>query len=409
MLSGKKIAIVGAGISGLYLAYRLSSKNKVIVFEKNNQVGGLASTFQSDNWSWPLESFYHHFFTSDKKLISLLKELSLSFFWQKPTTAIWQNEKVNDFSSPQDLFTFPEISFFDKVRLGGTLGLLKIIPNYRLIPKKEASKLFPLLMGKTSYQKIWEPLMRGKFGSFQNRIPAVWLWARIKKRSTSLGYPKGGFSQITNCLVQKIKTQGGQIKTNFPITRATQLAGFDKIIFTTPKITFQQIFKEKPLCQVAYLASLNLIISSPQPLFEDSLYWLNITDPSFPFVAIINHSGLVSSKKYNNSFPIYLGGYYQQNDPIMKESAQEVFTKFNPFLKRINPKFNPQNCQFFLNKNLWAQPIADLNQPQPHPSFKTKYQNVFLVNMEQIYPWDRGVNYALDLADKFLHSVALVS
>jgi hypothetical protein len=34
------------------------------------------------------------------------------------------------------------------------------------------------------------------------------------------------------------------------------------------------------------------------------------------------------------------------------------------------------------------------------PSFKTPLKNVFLANMEQVYPWDRGTNYAVELGQK---------
>ena len=44
MKSKKKIAIIGAGISGLYLAWKISKKFDVTVFEKNNYFGGHSNT-----------------------------------------------------------------------------------------------------------------------------------------------------------------------------------------------------------------------------------------------------------------------------------------------------------------------------------------------------------------------------
>ena len=42
--SNKKIAIIGAGISGLYLAWKISKKFDVTVYEKNNYFGGHSNT-----------------------------------------------------------------------------------------------------------------------------------------------------------------------------------------------------------------------------------------------------------------------------------------------------------------------------------------------------------------------------
>ena len=40
----KKIAIIGAGISGLGAAYLLSQKNDIVLFEANDRLGGHART-----------------------------------------------------------------------------------------------------------------------------------------------------------------------------------------------------------------------------------------------------------------------------------------------------------------------------------------------------------------------------
>ena len=42
----KKIAIIGAGISGLYLAWKISKDFDVTVYEKNNYYGGHSNTIE---------------------------------------------------------------------------------------------------------------------------------------------------------------------------------------------------------------------------------------------------------------------------------------------------------------------------------------------------------------------------
>ncbi len=405
-MTKKRIAIVGAGITGLYLGYRLSAKNKVTIFEKNKAVGGLLSSFSLGNNSWAIDNFYHHFFPSDKRLINLLEELSLSYSFSKPISAIWHNEKISPFSSPADLITFPNLDLIDKLRFGTTIALAKLIPNYHLIPDQKTKKVFLPLSGKKAYQVVWEPLMRGKFGPKSEQISAIWLWARIKKRSARLGYPKGGFIALNQKLTQEIVNRGGQIKTKNKITQMKQLENFDQIIFTTPKATFNQVTKQKEVDNIDYLASLNLVLSGKEPILNKNFYWLSIADNSFPFVAVVNQTGLVDKKNYHSLYPTYIGGYYQQNDPLLTASPQKVLTQFAPFIKKINPRFQEKNYQVKITKYRWAQPIVEPGYQKKRPAFKTKWPNTYLVNMTQIYPWDRGVNYALCLADQFLKTVA---
>ena len=401
----KKIAIIGGGITGLYLGYHLSQNHQVTIFEKNLKVGGLLASSRLSDWDWSADNFYHHFFSSDRELINLLEELSLAYSFKKPITAIWRKNSIDHFSSPKDLITFPHLNFFDKIRLGGGLGLLKIIPHHRLIPDQEAVKIFPKITGLASYQTIWEPLMRGKFGTHHHQVSAIWLWARIKKRSHRLGYPQGGFVKLVEQLAKKITSSQGKIKTNQIISNFSQLTDFDKLIFTIPKINFEKIInpqrkstEKTPL----FLASLNLILSGSKPILKNDLYWLNIADSSFPFVVMINQAGLVNQKHYGNNYLTYIGGYYSQDDPLLKMSAREVLAKFTPFIKKINPEFEPKSYQAHLFHYLWAQPIVTPGYQKTLPSFTTKHKNIYLVNMEQIYPWDRGINYALGLANKFL-------
>ena len=48
-----EIAIIGAGITGLTLGFRLSEKgHKITVFEKDSFAGGLASGYKEKNWLW---------------------------------------------------------------------------------------------------------------------------------------------------------------------------------------------------------------------------------------------------------------------------------------------------------------------------------------------------------------------
>jgi len=44
--------------------------------------------------------------------------------------------------------------------------------------------------------------------------------------------------------------------------------------------------------------------------------------------------------------------------------------------------------------------VFPVNYSKQLPSIKTKTLGVYMANMSMVYPWDRGVNYAVELGRK---------
>ena len=126
MAGEKRIAILGAGISGLVSAYELGKKGfKVDIFEEKPEMAGFAGTFKIAGKE--IEKYYHHFFKSDKELLSLFEELGLSqrVRWKPSSMGYFSNGKVYDFGTPISLLKFSPLSFFGKIGFGlSTLNLL---------------------------------------------------------------------------------------------------------------------------------------------------------------------------------------------------------------------------------------------------------------------------------------------
>jgi protoporphyrinogen oxidase len=237
----------------------------------------------------------------------------------------------------------------------------------------------------------------------------TWFWARIKKRTPCLGYPEGGFQFLTNKLVKKVKENGGQFYFGKEIRSFNEVEGkFDRIIFTTPVSIFLKTMKEKlpadyqkKLNQFKMMGSLNLILNLSEKFLKDGTYWLNVNQEGFPFVAVVDQSNFIDPKFYGKNYFLYVGGYYQQDHPFFNMNQEDLLKKFLPFLKKINPEFNQSWIKkSYLFKNIYSQPLFTLNYSQNIPSLKTPIKNVFLGSMQQIYPWDRGINYAIEMGEK---------
>jgi protoporphyrinogen oxidase len=401
-----KIAIIGAGFTGLTAGYRLSKNNhKVTIFEKNPHAGGLAGGFKENNWDWSLENFYHHLFTTDKNAAILIEELGLKseLVFRQPKTSILYKNKISRFDSPASILSSPILTFPQKIQTGLATLFLKIYPGWHLFEKFTAVNLLPKLYGNKVYQIIWEPLIKGKFGVYYNQISATWFWARIKKRSYKLGYVNGGFNILIEKLIATFINEGGQIVYNQEINDIQELLkDFDKVIITVPAQIYFPKTKLLPM-----LGAINLILILKEQYLADNTYWLNINDPDYPFISVVEHTNFVNPQHYGGNHVLYVGGYYPADHRYFKMSKEEIFQEFLPYLQKINPGYNfklkIENFKF--SSDLYAQPIIPTNYLKIIPPHKTEIPNVYLANMQQIYPWDRGTNYAIELGEKIAEIV----
>lgn len=406
-----EIAIIGAGITGLTIGFRLSKKgHKVTIFEKDSFAGGLASGFKEKNWLWHLDKNYHHLFTTDQAIKKLLNDLNLNskLFFEKPKTSIYYNSQITRFDSPLSLLQSPLLNPLEKIQTGIATLLLKLLPFWQFLEKYPATIYLPRLYGEKAFKILWEPLLEAKFGKKMDQVSMAWFWARIHKRSAKLGYLEGGFQVLIDELVSRIQKNKGQIILNHEVEFLEELENkFDKIIVTTPSSVFFKIAPDLPLDyqkklqNKEMLGNINLILSLKKPFFEDNTYWLNINDASFPFVAVVEHTNFVDKKNYGNEHLLYIGGYYPQNHSYFKMTKEQILEEFLPYLKKINPCFDPSfMIHHSLFMNLYAQPIIPINYSQINLPIHTPIPKVYLANMEQVYPWDRQVNYAIEKAEE---------
>ena len=402
-----KIAIIGAGITGLTCGFKLSQKgHKVSIFEKESFPGGLVSGFKLKNWDWNLENIYHHLFESDKEAIALLKELGIleKLEFKNAKSSVFFRDEISQFDSPVSILKFPYLSFCQKIRVGMASFVLKLSSQNKLFESLKAFKALKTLYGQTAYKIIWKPLLKSKFGKYYKRVSFLWFWARIKKRSFKLGFLNGGFEILIKALTEKVIKNGGKIYLNHEINNIDDLKkqGFDKIIAAIPTPVFQKIVPaspeyEKTLNQTKWIGSLNLILILKEKFLTDNTYWLNINEESFPFLALVEHTNVVSSKSFDKKHILYLGGYYEKDHSIYKKGEKEIFNDFKPFLKKINSNYDFEKNLVGLKKYscFFSQPVISTNHSKKLLEYKTPLKNIYLCNMEQIYPWDRGVNYAI--------------
>ena len=433
-----RVGIIGGGVAGLAAAHHLTKNgHHAEVFEQSDFLGGQASTF--DVYGGRLERGYHHLFVSDTEITELIHELGLGekLAWLESSVGFYYDRKIWDFATPMDLLRFKPLGFFQRIRVGLWTLLLQKTRNYRKFESITAKDWLARRMGQNAYRVIWEPMLRGKFGEFYDRVSMTWIWGKVYLRVASrgkggqkerLGYPMGSFGEVIDVLAERVRDQGGEIHTSATVTGIVESEGrgtaldvrldgsegerreYDAVIATTPSYVFTRLAPEMPqdylskLEGTQYLSAVLMVIVLDRQ-FTDK-YWLNIADPEMPFVARIEHTNLIDRELYGGKHILYISNYPSRDSELYQKSAEDLFELFVPHLKKINPDFDPSwVLERHHHKLDGAQPIVGGNYGSGIPDHRTPHRGLYLANTTQIYPEDRGTNYSVRMGNQVAQMV----
>jgi protoporphyrinogen oxidase len=134
-------------------------------------------------------------------------------------------------------------------------------------------------------------------------------------------------------------------------------------------------------------------------------YWLNLPpvspdriEGSFPFIALVEHTNYIDRRHYGGDHLVYCGDYLPPDHPYMALSKDELLDLYLPSLAQVNPAFDPDWVRTsYLFRASYAQPVPPVNHSQNIPALGTPLPGLYFASMSQVYPWDRGTNYAVEI------------
>jgi protoporphyrinogen oxidase len=305
-----------------------------------------------------------------------------------------------------------------------TVFLRYLTKNWQKLEQEKADVWMRKYYGDKVYENTWRPIIINKFGPYYQQVNMAWMWARLVARSFRLGYFEGGFQTLVDGLANAVTERGGTIKFSSPVQAiAPETDGrvqltvngeqliFDKVMSTTSPHLLAKMAPDLPksylekLLELKNLGAVVMVFALKETFFEDGTYWLNVPAFSpdkfkneFPFLALVEHTNYVDKKHYGGETILYCGDYVPPDHPYFDMSEAELAETFTSHFQKINPKFRPDWIRKkWLFRAKYAQPVPLVNHSQNIPAIQTPIPNLYFASMSQVYPWDRGTNFAVQI------------
>jgi protoporphyrinogen oxidase len=437
-----RIAVIGAGVAGLTAAHRLTAAGHAVdVYERWPGLGGQAATVDVGG-GVRLERYYHHLFTTDRHIAALFDELGLEdeLEWRSSTTAMLARGRLWPFTTPGDLLRFRPMPPLDRVRMGAAaVALQRFAGAPEPYERVTARAWIERRMGRAAWREVWGPLLRGKFGERADEIAMVWLWSKLRlrrgddARDERLGYPRDSWEVLLEALRARIEAGGGRVLIDRPAARiardgdgwavtpaapgsfrgghdprAFEPGGeperYDRVLATVPSDVFEQLLAPGTLPEgyverlrsVEYFSALCLLLEVDRRVTP--YYWINVAEAAVPFVGLIEHTNLVEPERYGGRRFLYVANYLPRGHELLALDAEALLGRYEAGLRRANPAWERGWV-----RRAWrfaepaAQPIVTVGYRERIPPLQTGVPGLVLANTTQIYPEDRGTNYAVRL------------
>lgn len=424
---------------GLVAALRLAQRGqRVTLLESQSVLGGLTSAWELGSVEW--DRFYHVILMSDRRLRDLLAELQLDheIEWVTTRTGFYSKGRLYSMSNSLEFLMFPPLNLWQKFRLGSTIFFGSKIKNWRQLEQIPVGDWLTRWSGRSTFQKIWLPLLRAKLGDAWQRASAMFIWAYIDRmyqarrsgmKREMFGYVPGGYRRIIGSLAERLVKLGVEIRTNAGVKEvvrddaaeklrvsfgegaASQEQYFDRVVLTTPSPAMAQscpqlnVDERSRLQATEYLGVVCTSLLLDQPL--GGYYVTNILDGDIPLTGVIEMGSIVKPEKLNGQYLVYLPQYLMADDPRLRETDEVVHERCLATLEKMYPHFRREQVRAIRTaraKHVMALPTLDYSQQRP--PVVSSVPGLYLLNSARIVKGNLNVNETVDLWEEdFVNSV----
>ena len=316
-----RIVIIGAGVTGLALAWKLSKYYEVIVLEKRSQIGGIATTFKHGNFT--LDSGLHKVSSVIPGILDEIRSLLGA-----EVKAVSGNGSIIIKGKRLDHpVKFSDLLFRFSLGTGLRVGAGYALAFLGRVFKREApasyADYFRRNFGVPVYNLVFRPLAEKSWGNPENltadfartRVPhsgtiatlRAMLFRSRKSGQAKFYYPRKGFIELSRTMLDRTLKNGGRIIFNADVKRfitqdnkigsvefseagVTKRIPVDYVVSSAPVSALPLMFNAPPEVAVAaselkYRSLLLVYVLVNKPGVMDDL-WTFVPDRSLVFQRI---------------------------------------------------------------------------------------------------------------------------
>ncbi|MEM9950362.1 MAG: NAD(P)/FAD-dependent oxidoreductase [Chloroflexota bacterium] len=413
----KRIAIIGGGIMGVSIAHHLSKQisNDITIFERSDSLGGLASAFDYNGTQ--IDRYYHTVLSSDLSMHNLMKVAGVheQLHFVETKQGFYDNGEIHPFNTPIDLMSYKPLNLIERFRLGLQVVYAQFQKDWEEIDKIPVRDWLIKISGERVYEKVWKPLLRAKFDTTYNNVPATYIWSRlIRMTSTRQGvtskemmcYLEDGYPTLIDALGDKLREAGVTINLSTAIDSIDVQNGqaqgistsdggyhpFDIVISTLPSPILANLLPDD--ADTAFSDKLNsqeyLGVMCPILILKEKLspyYVLNITDERIPFTAVVETTNLIAPEHVGGNHLVYLPKYLAPNSEILQWSDEKIKSTWMKHFMSMFPDFDQSLIKdFIVQRARYVEPIRPLGTLDQIPSIATPISNLYMGNTAMFYP-----------------------
>lgn len=416
-----RVAVLGGGITGLAAAHFLAKAgHRPIVFEASPELGVLVTDFEHlgtrlDRWPRVVRP-------DDSELLAVIAEVGLAdqLQWSDTAAGVILDGRLYGLDTPVDLMRFRALSPSDRLRTGlAALYVAAVGRGGAELDDVLAVDWLHDLFGPRAFDRLWDPLLRAKFGDPYGDLPAYWVWHRLRREWNGTRGTRGtlrcGHHGLATALRDAVLRHGGRVRPPSSIEVVEEnpagiLVGtgaggerFDAVLSSLPLpllagVTRGALSEAIPLPDLRYRAVVNAVVVSRRRL--ERFYATAVKDTRFPFQSVVETTHVIPPEWLDGRHLAYVTSCCDTESERYQSSDDVVAGQAMAGLGAVYPNFRRREVEaVYVFRAPHAEPVCTVGHLRRRPAPRVGQSRLYICDGAQAYPqttaWNANTGVAL--------------